>query len=185
MTLSGQIFPGLWSYLPGWCGTDGWVKAKGHECHAALSDHISTLWRVDSEPLASALCATKFLPQEPVQGIKELLLMSQFGPTEGGNGGRGRPLTPSCSHPPPQWGHWAGATIEGWEEKAEGKHTESPRTDSVIHHHASANIWEQRSQFLQILQPATAASDSGGRLCRLLQFPKPSPGLEPGRHYLG
>lgn len=56
-------------------------------------------------PLASVLCATKFLPQEPVQGIKELLLMSQFRPMEGGNGGGGRPLTPPLSHPPPQRGH--------------------------------------------------------------------------------
>lgn len=38
MTLSGQSFPGLWSYLPGSCGADGWVKAKGPEGHAALSD---------------------------------------------------------------------------------------------------------------------------------------------------
>lgn len=49
--------------------------------------------------------ATKFLPREPVQGIKELLLMSRFRPTEGGNGSRGRPLTPSFSRPPPQRGH--------------------------------------------------------------------------------
>lgn len=39
------------------------------------------------------------------QGIKELFLMSQFRPTEGGNGGRGRLLTPAFSGPHPQWGH--------------------------------------------------------------------------------
>lgn len=49
--------------------------------------------------------ATKFLPPEQVEGIKELLLMSQLRPTEGGDGGRGGPLSPAFSRLPPQRGH--------------------------------------------------------------------------------
>lgn len=73
----------------------------------------------------------------------------------------------------------------GLRRKGRGKAHREPCTDPAIHRRASAGLWEQQSQFLQILQPATAASDSGGRLCGLREFPIPSPGLRPSRHYLG
>lgn len=77
-----------------------WVKAKGPHSNRSW-DHVALFWvkfiSLASgvwllSPWASALCATKFLPQEPVQGIKELFLLAWFRPMEGGDGGRGRPL---------------------------------------------------------------------------------------------
>lgn len=77
-----------------------WVKAKGPHSNGSW-DHVA-LFRVKFislasgvwllSPLASALCATTFLSQEAVQGIKELFLLAPFRPMEGGDGARGRPL---------------------------------------------------------------------------------------------
>ena len=138
-------------------------------------------WSLSSS--ASARCATKFLPQEPVQGIKELLLLSQFRPVEGGNGGRGRPLTPPFStllHN----GAIERAPQSGAEKKRPKESIQSPRAQT---RHSSPGKCQYLGTAISIsADPPTC--NSCWRLWRaalLPPVPIPSPVREPSPHYLG
>lgn len=73
--------------------------------------------------------------------------------------------SPLHSAPSSTTGPLSGRHNQGLRRKGRRKAYRVPAHRHVIHHQASANIWEQPSQFLQILQPATAAGDSGGQRC--------------------